>query len=137
MIRNTARNHKHQCPKCDFVWSHPDSVATCSDDLCAASHTCPRCGCHKVTGHNSTYIRYQGPEKPDKTFRRPHRGMREARQRVFIVAEYDFRVCRTFERGDLRSIYEDYAYEVIGVRRSQATAIRLAQKHGTKRPKVI
>lgn len=56
--------HKHQCPRCGYVWEHP---ATCS--VSHASHCCPLCSYHE---HGGTTAKHFDLE-PHVTFLRPHK----------------------------------------------------------------
>lgn len=49
-------NHRHECPECKTVWTHPNFCAGSDED-----HVCPKCGTEE-------WDRYHGRKKPKFEF---------------------------------------------------------------------
>lgn len=63
-------------------------------------------------------------------------------KRIFIIApcvDYDnvYHVCEANSRDPFSQIYDEDRYKVIGSRLKLDMAIKLAKRHGAKRPTVI
>jgi len=66
------------------------------------------------------------------------------KKRIFIVTpngentdDHRHDICTTSSRMGFLDVYGADLYEVVGIRQSLKAAIRLAGKHGSKRPAVI
>ncbi len=52
--------HRHQCYKCDFIWSHSNSCMGSTKE-----HECPRCG-------TEMSFKYRGGDAPTKKEEQPN-----------------------------------------------------------------
>lgn len=54
------KTHKHECPKCKLIWSHP---GVC--EAHAKSHKCPKCG-------TKQWLIYKGRKEAKRKFKDRH-----------------------------------------------------------------